>query len=376
MLERGGDMELTQRQKLIFRTIVERFTCTAEPVGSKTLMELLEQPLSSATIRNEMAVLERAGLLEKTHISSGRIPSRQGYRYYVENLMETSLPVNVRGTLRQIFMQRQYSLEEIVRIASDVLSEMTSLTSIVLGPDASSQKLQHVALVPLSTDSAVALFVTDTGHTENKLFQFGQDVSLKDLTTCTDLLNRHLKGVRLEEITEHLEELRPLMAASLTRSEVLYEAFAAAFMNFAAEKMTVSGRSNMLAQPEFSDVTRVQKLMKILEDSELFDAWAHQATNIAVPIGTRNELIQIGDCSLVTATFRTRDEEEGRLMVVGPNRMPYARVIALTDAMSDVIEEIFGTDKKGGRQDEQTQEAAAGDKAGGKDSGSSGSGRS
>lgn len=369
-------MELTQRQKLIFRTIVERFTATAEPVGSKTLMELLEQPLSSATIRNEMAVLERAGLLEKTHISSGRIPSRQGYRYYVENLMETSLPVSVRNTLREIFMARQYSLEEIVRIASDVLSEMTSLTSIVLGPDASSQKLQHVAMVPLDGSSAVALFVTDTGHTENKLFRFGQDVSLRDLTTCTDLLNTHLRGVRLEDIGTHLEQLRPLMAASLTRSEVLYEAFAAAFMNFAAEKMSVSGRSNMLAQPEFSDVNRVRKLMKILEDSDLFEAWAHQTTNVAVPIGTRNELIQIGDCSIVTAKFRTRDREEGRLMVVGPNRMPYARVIALTDAMSDVIEEIFGTDKKGGRQDEQTQEAAAGNEAGRCETGGNGSGRS
>ena len=186
-------MELTQRQKLIFRTIVERFTCTAEPVGSKALMELLDRPLSSATIRNEMAVLEHAGLLEKTHISSGRIPSQQGYRYYVENLMETSLPSAVRGTLRDIFMERQYSLEEIVRIASDVLSEMTSLTSIVLGPDASAQRLQHVTMVPLSGSSAVALFVTDTGHTENKLFRFDEDVSLKDLTTCTDLLNSHLK---------------------------------------------------------------------------------------------------------------------------------------------------------------------------------------
>ena len=374
MLERGGDMELTQRQKLIFRTIVERFTCTAEPVGSKALMELLDHPLSSATIRNEMAVLERAGLLEKTHISSGRIPSRRGYRYYVENLMETSLPATVRTTLRDIFMERQYTLEEVVRIASDVLSEMTSLTSIVLGPDASGQRLQHVAMVPLSTDSAVALFVTDTGHTENKLFRFEQDVSLPDLTTCTDLLNSHLKGIRLEDIAGHLEELRPLMAAKLARSEVLYEAFAAAFMNFAAEKMAVSGRSNMLAQPEFSDVNRVRKLMKILEDSDLFNAWTHQSTNIAVPIGGRNELIQIGDCSVVTAKFRTCDEEEGRLMVVGPNRMPYARVIALTDAMSDAIEEIFGTDKKGGRQDEQTQEAAAGNGTGGNEAGSRKSG--
>ena len=106
-------MEITQRQKIIFKTIVEEFTRCAEPVGSKTLMELLDFPVSSATIRNEMATLEKLGLLEKTHTSSGRIPSQKGYRYYVEHLMEADLDASTKNALQQVFSERHYSLEEV-----------------------------------------------------------------------------------------------------------------------------------------------------------------------------------------------------------------------------------------------------------------------
>ena len=113
-------MEITQRQKIIFKTIVEEFTRCAEPVGSKTLMELLDFPVSSATIRNEMATLEKLGLLEKTHTSSGRIPSQKGYRYYVEHLMEADLDVSTKNALQQVFSERHYSLEEVVQKSCDI----------------------------------------------------------------------------------------------------------------------------------------------------------------------------------------------------------------------------------------------------------------
>ena len=180
---------LTQRQIDIFKAIVDEFTRTAEPVGSKTLMSLLDFHCSSATIRNEMAVLEDVGLLEKTHTSSGRIPSRKGYRFYVEHLMEKELDNEVKHSLQQVFNERHYSMDEIVRKSCDILSQMTHLTSVVLGPESKYQTLQHIQLVPISSRSAVAIFITDHGHTENKTFHFDTDVSVKDLKTCTDLLN-------------------------------------------------------------------------------------------------------------------------------------------------------------------------------------------
>lgn len=346
-------MELTQRQRIIFKAIVERFTYLAEPVGSKTLKEVLDFPVSSATIRNEMAVLEKAGLLEKTHTSSGRIPSQLGYRYYVENLMETKLDQPARNALQQAFSQRHFTLDEAVDKSCEILSEMTSLTTVVLGPDSRHQKLKHIQLVPITAKSAVAIIITDTGHTENKIFQFDEDVSVDDLANCTAILNEQLTGTCMDQVGKKLEEIEPLLAAKVTRHEVLFQAFAAAFVRFASAKAAVSGRSNMLYQPEFSDVERLKKLMSVLDRTDLIRQWANQENNVAVPISERNELIQIGDCSVVAGRFRIGNDEEGQLMVVGPNRMQYSKIVGLVDFMSRMLEQSFGHTDQGGAGNEQ-----------------------
>lgn len=344
-------MELTQRQKIIFKAIVDEFTRCAEPVGSKSLMSLLDFPVSSATIRNEMAALEKMGLLEKTHTSSGRIPSQKGYRYYVENLMVTDLDPNLENSLRQVFSERHYSLDEVVEKSCDILSHMTNLTSIVLGPDSGRQTLQHVQLIPISSTSAVAIIVTNTGHTEDKVFQFPVEISVDDLRNCCGLMNEQLVGTPINEVAEKMHDIETLMAAKVVRHEVLFEAFVTAFMRLASEKVAVSGRSNMLYQPEFSDVNKVRELMRVLEDGNLFHQWTDREGNVAVQISDRNELIQIGDCSVVTTKFHYSNDEQGQLMVVGPSRMQYSKVVALMDYMSNVIEDIFNG--KGGADDEQ-----------------------
>lgn len=343
-------MELTQRQQAIFKTIVEEFTRCAEPIGSKTLMKLLDFSVSSATIRNEMAALEKVGLLEKTHTSSGRVPSRLGYRYYVEHLMVADLDVPTKSALATVFSERHLSLDEVVKRTSDILSDMTNLTSVVLGPDSSEQTLKNVQLIQINSQSAVAIIVTNTGHIENKIFQFGTDVSVKDLTTCCDLMNKQLVGTPINQIVDKMAEIKPLMTAELVRPEVLFEAFVTAFMRFATEKASVSGRSNMLYQPEFSDVDKLRQLMQILENGDMFQRWTNQEGNVAIQIGERNELIQIGDVSVITTKVHYKNNEEGQLMVVGPNRMQYSKVVALMDYMSDVIEDVFRDE--GGSDDE------------------------
>lgn len=345
--------ELTQRQKVIFKTIVEEFTRCAEPIGSKTLMDVLDFPVSSATIRNEMAKLEKLGLLEKTHTSSGRIPSQKGYRYYVEHLMVTDLDLPTKNSLQQVFSERHFSLEEIVDKSCAMLSDMTNLTSIVLGPDGSKQTLQSVQMVPINAQSAVAIIVTDSGHVENKIFSFKQDVTPKDLQTCCDIFNKQLKGTPISEVVNKMEEIRPLMSAQISRSEVLFEAFVTAFMKFATEKVAVHGRSNMLYQPEFCNLDKLKKLMSVLENGDLFQKWTDQAGNVAIHVGQRNEVLQIGDVSVISTKFHYNSEEEGQLMVVGPNRMQYSKVVALMDYMSDVIEDVF---MEGGKSDERGKE--------------------
>lgn len=345
-------MDLTYRQQAILKAVVEEFTRTAQPIGSKSLIPFLGISISSATIRNELAVLEKVGLLEKTHTSSGRVPSLKGYRYYVENLMELSLDDSVQQGLRQVFSRRHCSLEDVIATSCSILAEMTHLTSMVIEPDKSRQTLIRLSLIPVNQTQAVAVVVTSTGQTEHRMFNFSSDLSIEDLKECTDLLNDQLHGVPIDQLVEKLEEIRPTLAANVSRHEVLFEAFISASLGFATHESKVYGRANMLAQPEFADAAKLQTLMKVLENESLFHEWTGMPGNICTRIDQRNELIQIGDCSVISAKFDTGPGEQGQLMVVGPSRMPYAQVIALMDYMSEQIEKMFGP-RLEGVQDEQ-----------------------
>ncbi|MEG1732358.1 MAG: heat-inducible transcriptional repressor HrcA [Longicatena sp.] len=336
---------LTERQLGIFKTIVDEFTRSAEPVGSKTLMDLLDFTCSSATIRNEMAVLEEIGLLEKTHTSSGRIPSSKGYRFYVEHLMEHQLDDTVKNSLQAVFKERHYSMDEIVQKSCDILSQMTSLTSVVLGPESKCQTLQHIQLFPISERSAVAVFITDHGHTENKTFQFDTEVGVEDIKTCCALLNDKLSGIPISEVVEKMKEIQPLLASHVARHEVLFEAFVNAFMRFATEHVYCSGQSNMLYQPEFADIEKLKEIMKMLEDSSLFRQLANHEGDVAIEIGGDNELLAMNDVSVVSSKFKINEFEEGELMIVGPTRMQYSRIVSLMEYMSKVIEDMYKSER-------------------------------
>lgn len=332
---------LSERQDVILKTIIDEFTRTAEPVGSKTLMLLLEVQVSSATLRNEMAKLEELGLLEKTHTSSGRIPSSKGYRYYVENLMEKQLDDEIQNTLTTIFHERHYSMEEIIKKSCDILSQMTNLTSVVLGPETKTQTLEHIQMFPINERSAVCVFITNHGHTENKTFHFDENVSLSDIQTCCNLLNDKLCGTPISNVIEKMEEIKPLLDTQIARHEVLFQAFVSAFVKFATDNVYTSGTSNMLYQPEFSDIVKLRELMKMLEDTSIWRRLGNSEENVVVRIGNSNEVLPMDNVSVVSSKFKINEDEEGQLMVVGPTRMPYNKVVALMEYMAKVIEEMY-----------------------------------
>ena len=334
---------LTDRQCKVLKLIVEKYIKDPVPVGSKTISKTLK--CSSATVRNEMSALEEAGLLEKTHTSSGRVPSEEGYRYYVDHLMVKHIEPKMMNALQTIFDARNSSMEEVVRQSCDILSQMTNLTSVALGPDARYQALQHITLIPLNEKSAVAIFVTNHGHTENKTFQFSESVSMNDLTTCCNLLNENLVGVPLNEVVDRMVEIQPLLAAKVQRHEMLFEAFVNAFVKFASDQVYFSGQSNMLYQPEFADIEKLKKMMSMLEDSSLWRQIAEENTGTVVRIGKDNvKLLDTDDVSVVASKFKIHGDEEGQLMIVGPTRMPYNEVVALMEYVSRRIEEMFNDD--------------------------------
>lgn len=338
---------LTERQTNILRAIIEEFIETAEPVGSKTLVEKYGLPYSSATIRNEMAVLEEEGLIEKTHTSSGRVPSSKGYRYYAENLLEDKLDENLALTIRDSFNVRTLNTEEVIRLSCDVLSKMTNLTSMVLGPEAQTQHLKHIKLFPVDEKSAIAVIITDTGHTENRMFQFDQAVSVKDIETTTEILNDRLSGTPICDVVEKMESIRPILAAAVEKHEILFRAFVESFIKFASDNIYFSGKENMLYQPEFADIEKLKSMMSMLENSSAFRQIEEGEGTLMLRKNDKSQLVWRDDIAIVSSKLRIKDNEEAQLMLVGPNRMDYERIVSMMDYVTSIVEKIL----KGGNND-------------------------
>ncbi len=339
---------LTPRKIEILKAIVEEFIATADPVGSKTLLEKYNLPYSSATIRNEMLELEATGLLEKTHTSSGRIPSTQGYRFYVEHLMVQKMDDRLELALREVFSDREMRIDEVIKRSCDILSQMTQLTAVVLGPEGSDQTLEHINLFPIDEHSAVAVFITNNGHTESRLFKFTEEITVEELQNCCEILNERLSGTKLLDVVEKMKLIKPILALSVKRYESVFQAFFNAFMKFANDNFYFSGSSNMLNQPEFADITKLKQLMGMLEDSSLWRTIGQRAGDLNLIRSSHSKLVWMDDVAVITNTFTINESESGQLMVVGPSRMEYDRIVALMDFMSEAIEKIYGT---GGRHD-------------------------
>lgn len=337
---------LTPRRIELFKAIVDEYIRTAEPVGSKTLQMKYKLPYSSATIRNDMQVLEEMGYLEKTHTSSGRIPSTQGYKFYCENLLKnSSVDKKMEVAIRNAFEISNLNISEAVQQSCRILSEMTNMTTGAIGPDNSTQKLEHLKLFPIDERNAVVVMITSTGHTETKNFHFEEDVSFRDIQNCTDILNQRLRNVPIADLAERMEDLRPELAAAVQRHDLLFAAFVKAFVKFASDNVYFSGKDRMLYQPEFENIAKLKELMMMLDDSAVWKQIGNDER--AVMTTARGaQLTWYNDVAIVRSTFRVSDEESGQLMVVGPSRMNYERVVSMLDYVAQMIERMYR--KEGG----------------------------
>ncbi len=335
---------LTGRMIEILKAIVDEFVTTAEPVGSKTLVDKYGLPYSSATIRNDMALLEQMGYLEKPHTSAGRIPSNKGYKFYCENLLNKDMDDDVKYAVANIFGNNEsINVEDAIRESCRMISDMTNLTSGMLGPDANHQTLQHLQVIPLDNRTAVCIFITNTGHTENKTFNFQEEVTSEDIKKCADILNDRLKGTLIGDLPEKLAALQPILAQSVKQHELLFRAFVGAFAKFASETLYFSGASKVMYQPEFSELSKLQDLVRIFDDPSQIRAItdSHNEDDIMAITPKGTELVWKDDLAIITSQVKVSKEDNARIMVVGPRRMPYNRVITLLDLIRKEIEDMY-----------------------------------
>ena len=312
------NLMLTARQMLIFKCIVEEFIENAEPVGSKALMVKYQLPYSSATIRNEMNFLENYGYLEKTHISSGRVPSKEGYRFYVHNLGKVDLDEGTKNQVATIINKHRRNLNEMVHESCNMLSELTHLTSVALG-NASDDMLQRISVVPLDDGRVTAIIITSQGHVENKVFQFSSDVEMEDLLSCVNVMNELLIGTPISEVAFRLErDVRPILTTQVKQHEEL-----------------------------FNDVDKLRRLVSAFENSKVWKTLPLSSEDgIQINIGNETPLGKMNDVSVISASFKTGETSKGSISVIGPTRMPYEKVVALVEYISENIEKACLEDKQ------------------------------
>ena len=324
------------RQKELLKTIVEEYVKTARPVGSKALCKKFK--CSSATIRNDMAMLEELNYLEKTHISSGRIPSEEGYRYYVDNLME---PKKISGEdmlkLQTIFNNKELELNDAISKSLEIISDITNYTSVILGKQASDNLLQKVEVIPVSQRQLVTLLITNTGHVENKNIKLEENIPAEEISKTTELLNKMLIGTPIDEVPSKLEfEVKPVIRTYIQNYEVVYNAFYNALSNFTnGGDGKFTGKTNILKQPEFSTVDDVKNIISKFESKDMVSKIEETGDEVKVYIGSESD---IDDNVTVIKTKYKANGREGTIAIIGPKRMEYERVVNMLEFLKDSIE--------------------------------------
>lgn len=335
---------LTERQLLILQVIIDDFIRSAQPVGSRTLSKKEEISFSSATIRNEMADLEELGFIEKTHTSSGRVPSEKGYRYYVDHLLSPNrITVEDMSTLRSVFADRIFELEKVIQKSAQIISDLTDYTSIALGPEFKEHKLRKLEIVPINQETAVAIIITDTGHVENRLFHL-PSIKNSEIEKLMNILNDKLQGVPLYDLrNKFFKEVSIVLKSHIENFEGILAQMGDTLNVSLHHKLFFSGKTKILNQPEFHDVETFKSLMSVIENpyERLYHIMRKNPSGIHVKIGREINTSAMENCSLVTATYTVEEEPIGTIAVLGPKRMDYSRVITLLNYLGNDLTTVL-----------------------------------
>lgn len=329
---------LTERQELILKTIIKDFTQTHEPVGSKTVMTQLPVKYSSATIRNEMAVLEEQGLIEKTHSSSGRVPSSEGYRYYLDNLVEPlQLPSSVYSQIVSQLDRPFHQVNEIVQEAAKILSDLTNYTAFAEGPETHGVTVTGFRIVPLSNRQVMAILVTSDGNVQNQIYTLPHNIHGDEIEKAVRMINDKLVGKGLKEITSGY--LKKLSSEDLIgeHSSELLGLVEDVIKDAASEQMYVDGQINLLNNTT-DDVNDIRSLYELVDQDDLISDLMNLGKNdkgnnfpVQVKLGPElpNDLLK--NYSLLTAEYNVGSHGKGTIALLGPTNMPYSQMIGLLE---------------------------------------------
>ena len=345
MLTKGGDiLDIRDRKMKILHAIIKDYIATAEPVGSRTLAKKYDLGISPATIRNEMSDLEEMGFLEQPHTSSGRIPSDQAYRIYVDQLMQVD-KINkvIEQTITKEYEDYVGELEKIISHTSKILSHFTKYTSLALTPQFYGASVKHIQLMPLQEDKILVVIISKEGVIKNVVVNISQSIHSDTLIKISNFLNQYIKGTNILQLEKDmfyklneldheesiiLQKLIPIIKDSLSDDEGI--------------KIYSNGITNIFNFPEFKDIEKAKDFIDLWDQKNILVQLLSSSTNdgINITIGSEHKVNEIKDCSLITATYQLNGKVLGTIGVIGPTRMEYGKVVALLNYLTGELNHI------------------------------------
>lgn len=336
---------LDERKKKILKAIIQTYMETGEPVGSRTISKYTDLNLSSATIRNEMSDLEEMGYIIQPHTSAGRIPSDQGYRLYVDELMREK--ENEVTSIRETFIERTDKLERVLRQVVKILASTTNYATMITGPQLQNNKLKFLQLSKVNANQVLVVVMIDGNLVRNKVVNLEESVSDEELLRLNLLLNTQLNGMPIGEIT--LSMIHKLKEQAGVHSVMIDRVVDIVAEVIAQEEEDVpvytSGATNFFKYPELSDSQSASRLISTFEEKQnlalMLKDLSQEDDGIRIHIGTENAIEPLSDCSVVTATYDIGDGMKGTIGIIGPKRMNYGHVVDNLKTLKAQMDEVF-----------------------------------
>lgn len=327
---------MDNRKKKILQAIIEEYIDTAEPVSSGSIVKKYGLDLSSATIRNEMADLEKVGYIEKPHTSSGRVPSAKGYRLYVDELMnDKNISIGEIKYIQSKMMEKINEIEDLTKIATSTISEVTHYTTVAIGPKTEMQNIEEIKFVLLGSRMLMAVILTDTGIIKETIIKFNQDITDDQVETLNFIFNNKLKGKPLDSIDKPLEEyIFSHMNYSLEVIKPIMQQLNKVINK--EEKIYLEGANRAFDLPEFKSLEVAKKFINVIDQKEIVADLLNTgfANDINVYIGSENDNEKLKDFSIVTFKHKYKNKNLGTIGIIGPTRMDYSKVISVMKYIS------------------------------------------
>ncbi len=332
---------LDSRKKKILQAVIDEYINTAEPVSSGTLVKKYGLEYSSATVRNELAELENNGYLDKTHTSSGRIPSEKGYRFYVDELIkEDNISLDEIKYIQNKLETRVNEIEDLTKIATSTLSEITHYTTVAIGPKTERQIIEEIKFILLGSRMLMIVIVTDTGLVKETIIKYDEDINQNQVETLNSLFNSKLRGKPLNKIDKPMEEY---IYSEITYSIEVIKPIIEQINKVIEEQENIylEGTTKAFDLPEFKSLEIAKNFVNVLDTKEIVLDMLNSgvAKDINVYIGEENDNEKLKDFSIVTFKHLVGDKELGTIGIIGPKRMDYSKVISVMKYISKKMQE-------------------------------------